>query len=383
MPPGPEALLRSLIAQPSVSSVPSDAVVATTLELAEAAPTEIVVQDYDEGRKHNVLLTRGPRLDGGEGLTLCGHLDVVPADESDWETDPWELSDRGDRWAGRGTADMKGFVALAIDRFRRLDATDMRAPLAILLTADEEVGSLGAQRWVSDQAAPTLPRQVVIGEPTGLKAVRLHKGHLRLRLTIEGQAAHSGYPRRGRSAIEPAGPALVALAALRRELEDETHEDSRHFPEVPFVTLNIGRIEGGVATNVIADRCVLELGLRPLPGVSSRELTERVNATLSAALGDADWSLAVDNDSPPLRTRGDSPLYTALTAELGQRGDVGVGFSSDGGTLARLDLDCVLFGPGSIEVAHRANEFLPKDEFERAGGVLDHLIERFCGTRPA
>ena len=391
MPTTAEVFLDRLVAEPSVSAAPSAPIVATVLELADPAPDEVMRHDYDAGRKSNLLLMRGPRLDDLDnpapdrpaGLTLSGHLDVVPADEPDWRGDPWRLTDLGDRWAGRGTSDMKGFVALALDRFRRLDPNSMTAPLALLLTADEEVGSIGAQRWVAERPDTPLPRQVVIGEPTQLTAVRMHKGHLRLRLELAGHAAHSGYPHRGANAIEPAGPALVALAALRRELEAQSHPAAEHFPEVPFVTLNVGRIAGGVATNVVPDRCTLDIGLRPLPGDTSEALIERLEAVLSGALEGVDWSLAIDNDSPPLRTRPEAPLFGALRDLLGQTADPGVGFSSDGGTLARRGLDCVLFGPGSIEVAHKANESLPKDQFERAGAVLDDLIERFCGARPA
>jgi len=383
MPSTPESFLECLVAVPSVSSANSEDSVRTVLELARAEEPERTLQGYDGGLKTNVLLRRGPRSATGDGLTLSGHLDVVPADEEDWASDPWTLTDGGDRWVARGACDMKGFVALALDRFRRLDPERMKAPLALLLTADEEVGSIGAQQWVAQHADRVdLPRQIVIGEPTELAAVRLHKGHLRLQLTINGRPAHSGYPHRGQSAIEPAGPALEALAALRRELELESSDASQYFPDVPFVTLNVGRIAGGSATNVIPDLCTIDLGLRPLPGMAPGQLTQRLEATLAKALDGSSWSLAVDNDSPPLLTRPEAPLYRVLCDLLQQQGDVGVSFSSDGGTLARTGADCVLFGPGSIGVAHRANEFLPKDQFWRAGEILDDLIEHFCGARP-
>lgn len=371
-------LLAALVARRSTSDRSSTEIADWAIAAAGAGEGEIAVQRYADGSKVNVLLRRGPDTDGG--LTLCGHLDVVPADEEGWQSDPWRLTDGGDRWVGRGACDMKAFVALAIDRFRRTDAADLRAPLALLLTSDEEVGSLGAQRWLQDEAAARTPRQVLVGEPTGLRAVRLHKGHLRLRLTVHGRAAHSGYPHRGHNAIEAATPALAALAGLRDALAAETCVHAAQFPETPFVALNIGRIQGGVATNVVPDRCVVELGLRPLPGDAGDVLAGRVERVVAAALAGELWELELDNDSPPLLTPQSAPLYAALCDELGQRDDPGVSFASDAGTLARAGHQCVLFGAGSIEAAHRANEFVPKDELERAGTVVDALLARFCGA---
>lgn len=350
------------------------------IQQSGAASSETTQQIYQRGHKVNVLIQRGPQRPDREGLVLCGHLDVVPAEAAGWASDPWTLTERGDRWAGRGACDMKAFVALALDRFRRLEDSVLDAPLALLFTSDEEVGSVGAQRWL--ETGFELPRQLLIGEPTELRAVRMHKGHLRLRLTLEGSAAHSGYPHRGVNAIEPAGRAITALTALRSELEAERPEHHQQFAEVPFVTLNLGRIDGGVATNVIPDRCTLELGLRPLPGMKAADLVPRVEQTLAAALGATPWSLEIDNDSPPLLTPSSAPLYSTLCELLGQTGDESVSFASDGGTLSRAGNDCVLFGPGTIEVAHRPDEFVPKNDFQRAGEILDQLIERFCGVSP-
>jgi acetylornithine deacetylase len=373
-------LLAALVAQRSVSDRPSTAIADWAIAASGAADGEVTVQRYAGGDKVNVLLLRGPRTGGG--LTLCGHLDLVPADEEGWTSDPWSLTDAGDRWVGRGACDMKGFLALALDRFRRTDPATLQAPLAVLLTSDEEVGSRGAQAWVDGNAAALAPRQVLVGEPTGLRAVRLHKGHLRLRLVVRGRAAHSGYPHRGHNAIEAATPALAALVALRAELAAEDSEHAARFPETPFVALNVGRVDGGVATNVIPDRCVVELGVRPLPGGTGEALAARVERAVAPALEGQDWELAVDNDSPALLTPASAPLFEALREELGQTDDPGVSYASDAGTLTRAGHQCVLFGAGSIEAAHRADEFVPKDELERAGAVVDAIVGRFCGGGP-
>ncbi len=383
MPSAAASLLAELVGHPSTSDRDSTGFVKWLVDRFGRDDAEVTVQRYAGGTRSNLLLVRGGPIVDDAGLLLAGHLDVVPAEEPEWRSDPWTLTDGGDRWVGRGACDMKGFVALALDRFGRSASTTLQAPLAVLLTSDEEVGSIGAQRWVERLSDIALPRQVLIGEPTDLRPVRMHKGHLRLRLEIRGTAAHSGYPHRGHSAIRPAGPALVALAELERELATETPEHGDRFPEVPFVALNVGRIDGGAAVNVIPDRCVVEFGLRLLPGLSTESVLPRGERTLDAALRDEAWDLEVDNDSPPLLTAADAPLYLALGELFPAGDDSGVSYSSDGGALARLGLDCVLFGPGSIEVAHKPNEFVPKAELERAGEIIDRLIDRFCGVRLA
>ena len=188
-----------------------------------------------DGGKANLLVAAGPERLGGSGLILSGHMDVVPALEPEWRSDPFTLTEVGDTLVARGAADMKGFLALAANRLASLDPGSLHHPLLLLFTYDEETGTLGARRFSERWHDPAvLPRSVVIGEPTSLRAVRSHKGMLRLRLDFEGTAAHSGYPHLGRSAIEPAGRAIVALAELRRRMELERPQHARSIPRSPI-----------------------------------------------------------------------------------------------------------------------------------------------------
>ena len=341
----------------------------------------IIRNPSEDGRKANLVVSLGPEAEDRGGLVLSGHMDVVPAQEPDWGSDPFTMADSGDRYVGRGTADMKGFLALAANRLAATDARALRRPLCLLFTYDEEVGTLGARRFTESFAgAERLPRAVVIGEPTGLRVVRAHKGMLRLRLGFRGQAAHSGYPHLGRSAIEPAARAIVALAALRREMEAERPPHAEEFPDVPFAALNVGTVTGGSAVNVIPDGCELQLGIRLLPGMSAPAMADRVAETVRAAV-DEPFTLEQISESPAMIAGVDAPIHRALCETVGQHGSHSVMFATDAGWLQRAGFDCVLFGPGSIEVAHRANEFLPVAEFRRAGEVLDGLIDRRC-VRP-
>jgi acetylornithine deacetylase len=331
------------------------------------------------GDKTNLLVIGGPQRSEGRGLMLSGHMDVVPAGESDWRSDPFTLTESGDTLVARGAADMKGFLALACNRFASVDAGKLRAPLALLFTYDEETGTHGARRFSetwTDRAA--LPNSVIIGEPTSLEVVRAHKGMLRLGLEFEGRAAHSGYPHLGRSAIEPAARAIVALAELQQQLEGERPKHAEQFPDVPFAAVNVGTVHGGSAANVIPDRCEMDLGIRLLPGMKAEEMVERIRRTVVAGSGDAPFTLEYGSESPAMILGEDAEIHRQLTEKLGQRGSRSVMFATDAGWLQRMGLECVLFGPGSIEVAHRANEFVPLAELERAREVLDHIIDRRC-----
>jgi acetylornithine deacetylase len=331
-----------------------------------------------DGAKTNLVVAVGPETDGREGLVLSGHMDVVPAEESDWRSDPFTLTESGDRYVGRGTADMKGYLALAANRLAAADASALRRPLALLFTYDEEVGTLGARRFTETFASiARLPRHVVIGEPTALRVVRAHKGMVRLRLEFTGRAAHSGYPHLGRSAIEPAARAIVALSVLRRELEAERPPHGEAFPDVPFVALNVGTVAGGSAANVIPDRCEVHLGIRVLPGMTVDDVAARVRAAVAGAVEEP-FALEPVSESPAMLLDPDAPIHRALCEAVGQRGSHSVMFASDAGWLQRAGFESVLFGPGSIEVAHQPNEFLPVGEFRRAGEVLDGLIHQSC-----
>jgi acetylornithine deacetylase len=402
-----------------------------------------------DGTKANLLVRIGPPLDPEappevrRGLTLSGHMDVVPADDTDrWSSDPFVLADRGDRWVARGSADMKGFLALASNLTAQLDPGRLAHPLVLLFTYDEEVGCLGAEHlvrtWRAGEGEPEgLPRAAVIGEPTELSVVRVHKGHVKVRLTYPGVSAHSAYPHLGVNAIEAAAEGVRALGELRRELAAERIESSELFPEVPFAPLNVGTVRGGVAVNVVPDRCTIEVGVRLLPGMDAGEVERRVRSAVKARLGktsaaeidrrsftrgapysdpvaaspersaseasgrargeaprsplrgEGSRSAAVVGEesgplvevlsaSPPLETDPGADVVRELLAAVGQEGADAVSYATDGGWLSGLGLDCAIWGPGSISVAHKPDEWLPKADLARAREVLGGLIERFC-----
>ena len=331
--------------------------------------------------KANLVVELGPEVDPGGrgGLVLSGHMDTVPAGEG-WSTPPFQLVERGGAAYARGSADMKGFLAVAANLFARTSPADLRHPLVLLFTYDEEVGTLGArhfrERWPDERP---LPAKAVVGEPTELTVVRAHKGHLRARVVVRGQSAHSAYPHLGRNAIEPAARLVVALGELRRELEGERLPSSADFPEVPWPALNVGRIDGGTAVNVVPERCEVEVGVRLLPGMDGEAVAARLRETVEHALDGEEHEWEVLSLSPPLQTPAGSALYRALCALAGEPLEPTVGYATDAGWLQEIGIECVLFGPGTIRVAHKPDEHVPLADLARAGEVLAELVARCCG----
>jgi acetylornithine deacetylase len=374
-----EELLARLVACDTTSDRSNLAAIEELERVLDRPGVELRRFPSPDGGKANLFVRLGPvtNRETRAGLILCGHTDCVPAGEPEWTVPPFALTDRDDRWLGRGTADMKGFLALAAALAAGTDPATLRAPLCLLFTYDEEVGMHGARElvraWPADEA---LPRACVIGEPTSLHVVRMHKGHVKLRVTLQGRTAHSGTPHFGDNAIEKSAPVVAALRALRQALARERPPLGEHFPEAPFVPLNVATIAGGVAINVVPDRCALEVGFRPLPGSDLDEVRARVEAAVRTAAPTAEIERV--GVSEPLLTEESSPLYRALCKRMHQGATRGAPFATDAGPLAALGLDLVVWGPGSIEVAHRADEWLPKADFRRCAELLPGLVDELC-----
>jgi acetylornithine deacetylase len=380
-PPSPltdEDLLARLVAFDTTSHRSNRELADFVCDYLDRPGVRVTRHPTADGAKLNLIVAAGP-VDGDRGLVLSGHMDTVPAEPEGWSSDPFTLTARDDAYVARGAADMKGFLALAINRFAAADLTRLRHQLALLFTHDEETGTQGARRLVDEpDGVPPLPRATIIGEPTGLRVLRMHKGHLRLRLAFAGIPAHSGLPHLGVNAVEAGGRAIVALGELRQALERERSPHAEHFPEVPYVTLNVARVAGGGATNVVPADCVVDVGVRLMPGMSVEEAVGRVQSAVYRAVSKVPFTLTVVGETPPMITPEDVPIYRLLTAHCGLPTITSAPFGTDAGWLSRLGLDCVIWGPGSIEVAHKPNEWMPVAEFNRAGDLLTRVVDRVC-----
>lgn len=381
-------LLARLVAFDTTSSKSNISIADFICDYLDDPQIEIVRIPSADGNKVNLMAriggagnsSLGPAgRDHRGGLVLSGHLDVVPANEPGWRSEPFALTETDDAYVGRGACDMKGFVALAINIARAAVGWKLNSALVLILSYDEEVGSFGVKRIADTwDNRFELPTSTIVGEPTSLRAVRMHKGHLKMRVTLTGQGAHSGYPHLGKNAIEPAGRIVTALSELRRTLQQERSELSEFFPQTPYVALNVAQICGGEAINIVPDRCTIDLGVRVLPGMDSAAMIERVRHAIEAVEDRGDCEVDVLHDNPPMLLAEDSQTNRKLCGLLPQTVTYSASYASDAGMLQRMGLECVLCGPGTIEVAHKPNESMPKRDFVAGKELIERAVRSFC-----
>ena len=377
---GNSELLAKLIEFDSTSCHSNLPIADFICEYVERPGVRIERNMSPDSSKTNLVVSVGPQdRNDRAGLILSGHMDVVPAEEPEWESNPFTMTPTADAYVGRGTCDMKGFLALAINQLASLEPATLEHPLVLILTYDEELGTIGARHFAATWTeAHHLPGNAIVGEPTNLRVIRMHKGHLEFKVTLTGKSAHSGYPHLGRNAIEPAGSLIARLSELRKEFENESPPHNQYFPEVPYVTLNLTRISGGTAVNIIPDRCVLQGGIRMLPEMDSEATVERVRSAVTEAVGTDSCTFEIEGEAPPMLLSEESQIYQVLSTRVGQTDTVSASYATDAGWFQTVGIQSAIFGPGSIEVAHKPNESLPIAQFEKASQILKDIVYDFC-----
>jgi acetylornithine deacetylase len=375
-------LLRRLVAFDSTSAHSNRPIADFICEYVDGPGFEVFRNEKPDENKVNLVIRVGDPgrfRDERAGLILSGHMDVVPAVEPEWESDPFDLTERDGRLFGRGAADMKGFLALALNLAQEFAEEPLQTPLVLLLTFDEELGLLGAQHFqrMWDESIP-LPKNAIIGEPTGMRVIRMHKGHLRVSITLRGRSAHSACPHLGRNAIEPAARVVTALAELRQALTRERIETGTYFRETPYATINVAQIAGGEAVNIIPDRCAIDIGGRVLPGMDSAGFIQRIRDTVDALEDLGECTVETVNVGPPLLAPADSEVHRFMCDLLSQTEDGAASYATDAGVFQQMGIDCVVCGPGPIDVAHRPNEFTTREDLAAARPIFQKAIRRFC-----
>ncbi len=329
------------------------------------------IQDVAPG-KANLLASYGS---GPGGLVLAGHSDTVPFDAALWQSDPLKLTAQGDRWIGLGVCDMKGFFPLVIEAVRGLLDQPFRQPLLILATCDEESSMSGARALAA--AGKPLGRAAVIGEPTGLKPIRLHKGVMMERIDILGQSGHSSDPSLGHSALEAMHDAMGELRTLRSQWQ---REFSNPQFSVPQPTLNLGCIHGGDNPNRICGQCALEFDLRPLPGMDPEQLRAAIRSKLQPLAErhqvKIDFAPLFAN-VPPFEQVADCELVR-LAERLTGHAAQSVAFGTEAPYLQQLGCETIVLGPGDIACAHQPGEFLELARIEPTVNILRQLINHYC-----
>ncbi len=337
----------------------------------------------DCGRKANLLATFGPLTEGG--IVLSGHTDVVPADEAEWVTDPFRLERREGRLYGRGTTDMKGFIAAALSVAPEMAGATLDRPIHLALSYDEEVGCIGAPRMIADMVEAGLrPEVAIVGEPTGMHLAVAHKSVHLFRTRVRGVEAHSSQPHRGAGAIFAAGRLVDALWHIGEEFRAAGDPASGFDP--PWTTVQVGLIEGGSAVNILPGECTFTWEYRGLPSEDQdgvlrafeAAVAERVLPALREFAPDADIETTAISRVPPLRAEEGGAAEQFVREVLGHPAGAAkvVAYGTEGGQFQNAGISTVVCGPGSIDQAHRPNEYLEEDQLRECVTFLRRVVAR-------
>jgi len=325
-----------------------------------------------DNRKYNLIATRGT---GTGGLVLSGHTDTVPLDEELWSVNPFQVTEKDNRLYGLGSTDMKGFFPVIMEAVRQLGDMELKQPLIVLATADEETSMYGARSLV-DQGVQ-LGRYAVIGEPTGLVPVMAHKGVMMESIRLLGRSGHSSDPSLGINALDAMHAVISDLMAWRHEIRTRYAND---LFRIAYPTLNLGCIHGGDNPNRICGNCQLDFDIRITPGMEVDEIREQ----LIQRLGRIVEPLGVQFELVPLfpgvpayMAQEHSEILRLVERLTGQQG-ISVGFGTEAPHLQKLGLDTIIFGPGNIDQAHQPDEYLDLDMVESGIGYIRELIEKVC-----
>ena len=378
-------IARKLVGFPTVSRNSNLDLIEFVSDYLKPLGAEVRLTFDDERRKANLFATLGPS--DKPGIVLSGHTDVVPVDGQEWDTDPFNLTEKDGRLYGRGAADMKSFVAVVLALAPEFVKRELRTPIHLAFSYDEEVGCLGVGRLIEDIArAGIRPQSCIVGEPTMMKPVVAHKGKKSYRCTVRGLACHSAYAPHGVNAVEAAAEAIAYLKNMARRHRDQGPYD-RSF-DIAHTTVHTGVIGGGTALNIVPHDCTFDFEFRYLPGDDPdallQEFKDHVRKKLEPEMRVIDpaagFSIRELSKIPPLDT-GTETEIVALAQELSDSAGIGkVSFGTEGSRFQRVGIPTVICGPGSIEQAHKPNEYVTLDQVARCEAFMRRLMQHVCAA---
>jgi len=339
---------------------------------------------YDaDRRKANLYATLGPSDRGG--IMLSGHTDVVPVDGQDWATDPFAIVERDGKLFGRGTSDMKSFVAVVLALVPEFLARKLETPIHLALSYDEEIGCVGVRSMIAAVSKRAIrPTCCIVGEPTLMKPVIAHKGKISVRCNVRGRESHSALTHLGVNAVEAAAEIIAHLKSMARGRRDHGPFDRNFSP--PFTTIHTGVVQGGTALNIVPKNCSFVFEFRTLPGDPPEPLLDEVKRfaqglvpEMQAVAPETGISFEKLTATPGLSEAPDSEVAD-LVRSLSGANEVGkVSFGSEAGLFQEADIPTIVCGPGSIDEAHRPNEFIALDQVRQCEAFLRRLIDRVSG----
>jgi len=378
------AVLDRLVGFPTISTDSNIALVDYVVDYLGRQGVSCHISRDAGGGKANVLAMIGPAQPGG--VVLSGHTDVVPVAGQPWTTDPFVLHAADGRLYGRGTADMKGFIACVLASVPAMRARRLERPIMLSFSYDEEIGCNGVHQ-VIDALGDAVPKPdlCIVGEPSGMRIINAHKGVRLFSTVFQGADCHSSDPRAGASAVHAAVAVLSELLAMEEELR-QRGDSVLSLPvgfDPPYSTLNIGRVVGGTTTNVLARECRVDWELRLLPGQDVDEVPNRieelvrtkVRPRLQAMHPGCTVETEMLCDVPPLAPESDARAEQLTKRLTRSNATETVSFGSEAGLFQRAGLSTVICGPGEIAVAHKPDEYVTRDQLALCLGFLDRLIE--------
>lgn len=340
----------------------------------------------EDGKKMGIHARIGPPVDGG--IILSGHTDVVPVEGQSWDTDPFEMRDGGDgKLYGRGTCDMKGFLACCLYAVPDMIKANLKKPIYLAFSYDEEIGCQGAPALIEhmSQTYSEKPEFAIIGEPTMMQPVIGQKGICVIRTTVNGSAGHSSRIRQEVSAVHEAARLVMWIENYMNKLVEERRLDDRFDPS--HTSMHVGRIQGGIAANVIADVATFDWDIRVIPGDSVHNILDKFRQFCDTRQEELktvfpDFNIVTNLEHPPvppLDTSPDSEILRLVQRLTGNESWSTVAYAAEAGQFSEAGYESIICGPGSIAQAHRANEFIDKDQLQKCISVLQKLIEENDG----
>lgn len=374
-------ILDRLLAFDTVSSRPNLALMDYVRDLLESAGLQVTLVPDAAGGKANLYASTGP--EGVGGVMLSGHTDVVPVEGQVWTKAPFALTASDGRYYGRGAADMKGFVACAVEAMLLAARRPLKVPLHLALSYDEEIGCMGVRSLIDLlEAAPVKPRFCIVGEPTGMQVATGHKGKVALRATCVGREGHSALAPLALNALHLAADFIGVVRDLQAEVAATGLKDGDY--DVPYTTLHVGKMQGGVQVNIVPNQAVLDFEIRSLAGEDVGGLIARLEAEAEAIVAPVrgefpEAAIRVERlwDYPGLGTPSDAEVVRFVKGLTGANGTIKVAFGTEGGLFdARLGVPTVICGPGSMAQGHKPDEFVSVEQIQRCRRMLAALVGR-------
>ncbi|MBM3585069.1 MAG: acetylornithine deacetylase [Alphaproteobacteria bacterium] len=381
-PTTPVDMLARLVAFDTTSRDSNLALIRYVADFLGALGVAVTLTHDDDGHKANLFATLGSGTQGG--IVLSGHTDVVPVDGQPWTSDPFALTAKGSRLYGRGTCDMKGFLATALALAPEIVRRRPRVPVHLALSYDEEVGCIGVNRLIAQAVRSGVrPRAVIVGEPTDMKVVDAHKGIYAFRTTVTGREAHSSLTHRGVNAILVAADLIGFLGRLADEMAGRAAPETGFDP--PYTTVHVGTIKGGTALNIVPRRCAFAWEYRLMPGADEHEVIRRFEehcAGLLPGLRARAEEVAIEtvatNTVPGLDPEPGSAAETLAFALAGSNRAFKVPYGTEAGLFQRAGMATIVCGPGSIDQAHKPDEFVERAQIDACEAFLRRLIDHVC-----